>query len=967
MKKLYFLWMALLPILVFGQKEISEWTVVATYEIPGKAGGITFDGEFLYSGLYSSAGDDSRIFKIDPNDGSYELLCLAPIEEALGLSYDGTYFWSTDRQGSYDPALAVQFDEDGNLISSFELPATYFSGIEYMDDGTLYATCYYDPDGIAFHLDDQGLVLDQFDTPNDQPWAVCQMEENLWIVDYWAEMIYLVDPSGQVLESHESIGTAPTGVVFDGTYLWYVTGPAQANSTLYKIDLSGSGNPVLDLQPQNINLQDHLVGSSGSFDLEFINSGGSTGVFTMESISGSGINMLEFSNIPELLEVEAGASETISVEVDYLHPGQFDLYLLYSTNDPFNGNIEIHIYGEVTNDGAVLETNLSTLHFNDVRVFATTRRFIQLINTGNENLEVTEINFSNNRFYLEETTDLPIQINSLDTVSIGIWFYPLYSGEFDSQMELSSNDPNSPSLVNIIANAIETDNSMGQLLWSYQITEGYDPSPKAMLSIGDVSGDAVGDVIVGAENNEIMCFNGNSSGIADLLWSTEIYSGNVYQQNGIDAIGDINEDGYKDFIVGTTGGDRAVNCISAKTGDIIWKFQTNEVGDGGWVYQVYGQKDYNGDGINDALAAAGDDGDDQGPKCIFLIDGSTGQKIWRAPLYGPAFSVIGVEDFTGDGNFDVIAGASNESESQGKVFGIDGSNGQVVWSFNTYGTSVWALAQLGDVNGDDIADVMAGDFSGHYYFLDASNGDELESGGIGNNLILRFLELDDINEDGYPDILIASSSTNTYLIDGYSSDPLWNTSLDDKSWNLAVSNDLNMDGFNEVMAGTLYSNNYAYFLDGSTGEEMNKKAANIAIDGICSIDDICRDYTMEMVVGDRDGLLHCYSGGLDGTVSIPENEQVEELAEMLISPNPVSEHFSIQTQWPKDEIISLEIIEASSGKSWQIGIIPIKSSDHLLNIQIPSELKSQLTSGLYFIKMRGEQEERNAKFIYLKK
>lgn len=967
MKKLYFLCLTLLPFLLFSQKETNEWTVVATYEIPGKAGGITFDGEFLYSGLYSSPGDDNRIFKIDPTDGSYELLCYAPIEDALGLSFDGTYFWSTDRQGSYDPALAVQFDEDGNFISDFELPATYFSGIEYMEDGTFWATCYYDPDGTAFHLDDQGNVLDQFITPNNQPWAICKMDENLWIADYDADMLYLVDVTGQVIESHESIGIKPTGVVFDGTYLWYVTGPAQSNSTLYKVDLGGSGNPILDIQPQNINLEDHLVGSSSSFDLEFSNSGGSNGVFTMENLSGSGLSLLNLNDIPETLEVEAGASETITINVEYLNPGIFDLVLLFSTNDAVNDEFEIHIFGEITNDGPVLETNVSTLYFNNVRKFANTRRFIQFINSGDENLEITEINFTNNTFYLDDGTNLPMQISSLDTLSIGVWFYPLSMGDFDSEMNISSNDPDSPTNINLMADAIETDNSMGQLLWSYQITDGYDQSPKAMLGIGDISGDDVGDVIVCAENNKVMCFNGNSSGTADLLWSTEIYSGNVYQQNGIDYLDDVNDDGYEDFIIGTSGGDRSVNCISAKTGAIIWKFQTNEVGDGGWVYQVYGQKDFNGDGINDALAAAGDDSNDTGPKCVFLIDGSTGEKIWRAPLYGPAFSVIAVEDFTGDGNFDVIAGASNESESQGKVVGINGSNGQVVWNFETSGTSVWALAPLGDLNGDEIADVMAGDFSGYYYFLDATNGNELENGGIGNHLILRFLELDDINEDGYPDILIASSSINTYLIDGYSSDAIWSTTLDDKSWNLAVANDLTMDGFNEVMAGSLFSNNYSYFLDGVNGEELSKKTANAAIDALCSIDDICRDYTMEMVVGDRNGLLNCYSGGLDGTVIIPENENTNKLIGMLISPNPTTDHMYVQTHWPQDEIIDLEIIEASSGKTWSIGQTFIKNTDSQIDIPIPGELRSQLSSGLFFLKMRGAHEEKTAKFIYLKK
>ena len=968
MKNFLFIILILIPFFIAAQRNTNEWTVVATYEIPGKAGGITYDGTYLYSGLYSSPGDDNRIFKIDPADGSYELQCMAPIEEALGLSFDGTYFWSTDRQGSYDPALAVQFDMDGNFVSNFELPATYFSGIEYMADGSLWTTCYYDPDGMAFHTDDQGNILGQFTTPNNQPWAICQMDENFWIADYDADMLYLVDETGQVLESHESIGIKPTGVVFDGTYLWYATGPSQSPSTLYKIDLGGGGNPVLDIQPQQINLGSNIVGDSDSFDLNFSNEGGSDGTFTDDGMSGMGSGLLSFDNIPSDLTIGSGNNEDVSIDISFDNPGIFDLVQTFNTNDPFNDEIEIHIFGEITYDGPVLESNINTISYGDVRLFASTRRYIQLINTGNETLEITDFNFNQNEFYLNDDVDFPLNISSLDTFNLGVWFHPLSTGSFDDVMTISSNDPDSPSNINISANAEVTNNNMGQLLWSFQVTEGYDQSPKAMLNINDINGDGVGELVACIENNEIMCFNGNSHQTADVLWSREIYSGNVYQQNGIDQLDDVDEDGYHDFIVGTTGGDKSITCISSKTGEIIWKFYTNIVGDGGWVYQVYGQKDFNGDGINDALAAVGDDAQDNGPKCVFLIDGSNGQEIWRSTFTGPAFSVIGIEDFTGDGNYDVLAGASNANESQGKIYGINGSNGVISWTVNANGSSVWALAQLGDINGDQIPDVMAGDFSGYYYFLDATNGSQLEGGGIGNNLILRFLNLGDVSNDGFNDILIASSSTNTYLIDGYSADALWSANLDDKSWNLAVANDLNQDGYNEVMAGTLYQSNFSYFLDGVSGDELSKKAANTAIDAICSINDICRDWTMEMVVGDRDGLISCYSGGLDGTVNIPEEVTNEnEVSDFEIFPIPNDGRFSMKVSWASSENVSLRLVQSVSGKQFEIGDYLLAEGVQKLEIDLNQKVKQKISSGLYTLQIIGKQNKQQAQFIYLKK
>lgn len=857
---------------------------------------------------------------------------------------------------------------DGNFISDFELPATYFSGIEYMEDGTFWATCYYDPDGTAFHLDDEGIVLNQFSTPGTQPWAICQMDENFWIADYDADMIYLVDGSGQVLESHESIDISPTGVVFDGTYLWYVAGPTQNNSTLYKVDLGGGGNPVLDIQPSTVNLGDHMVGDNDSFDLSFSNEGGTTGVFTSQGLSGTGMSLLSFENLPDEIEVAPGSTEEISIDVSFDAPGVVDLIQTYSTNDPLNDEIEIHIYGEITNAGAVLQTNISSLNYSDIRLFANTRRFIELINTGSEDLVVDNITFNHSEFIIVGSVQFPLNISPLDTFNLGVWFHPESIGNFDDLMSVSCNDPNSPVNIEINANSVETDSNIGSLLWSYQITEGYDQSPKAMLNIGDINSDGVGEVIACVENNQIMCFNGNSHQTADLIWETEIYSGNIYQQNAIDHFDDIDQDEYDDFIVGTTGGDKSITCISSKTGAVIWKFYTNVIGDGGWVYQVFGQKDFNGDGIKDALAAVGDDSQDYGPKCVFLIDGSNGEEIWRSTFNGPAFSVIGIEDFTGDGLFDVIAGASNGDETQGKIYGIDGATGVAQWNVTSNGSSVWALAQLGDINGDEIPDVMAGDFSGYFYFLDATNGNELESGGIGNNLILRFISPGDITEDGFNDILIASSSTSAYLIDGFSAQATWSSQLDDKAWNLAVANDLNMDGLNDVMAGTLYQNNYSYFLDGASGDELSKKAANTAIDALCSIEDICRDWTMEMVVGDRNGLISCYSGGVDGTVSIPEDVVSENKKNHIqISPIPNDGRFSMNISWTSDEKVAIQLIQSVSGKPFELGDIQLHQGDQELSFDISNKLNQKISSGLYTIQIIGKQATKQGQFIYVKK
>ncbi|MEN8123393.1 MAG: hypothetical protein ABFS35_23855, partial [Bacteroidota bacterium] len=144
-------------------KDPQDWTIVATYQIPGKASGLAWDGTFLYSGIYGSGGDE--IYKINPSDGSYSLLCNGPQEDAFGLTHDGTYLWTTDHVGSSsNPALALQFDDNGNLLSSFSLPAHYMSGIAY-GNGDFWVQTYYPDPGTIYKLDNTGTVLSQFQPP----------------------------------------------------------------------------------------------------------------------------------------------------------------------------------------------------------------------------------------------------------------------------------------------------------------------------------------------------------------------------------------------------------------------------------------------------------------------------------------------------------------------------------------------------------------------------------------------------------------------------------------------------------------------------------------------------------------------------------------------------------------------------------------------------------------------------------
>ena len=383
-----------------------------------------------------------------------------------------------------------------------------------------------------------------------------------------------------------------------------------------------------------------------------------------------------------------------------------------------------------------------------------------------------------------------------------------------------------------------------------------------------MNGDGISDLIACSEDNYIRCFNGNADQTGDVLWSHEIYSGNIYSSKGLDIVADVNGDGFKDVVVAATGGARLIRMLSGKTGSEIWTYHTNVVGNGGWVYQVDGSRDFNGDGIVDVLACAGDDGDDAGPKRAYCFNGIDGELIWQYIVGGPVFGIIAVDDFTGDGIPDAVAGASNQWETDGLAIGINGSSGQLEWSFETNGSSVWALAQIGDVNLDGINDVMIGDFYGEYFALNATNGSEEHSGG-GLGILTGFKRIEDVNGDGHPDVIPEHFNNYVRVISGQDCSTIWTTPVIDSPNVAAQINDINDDGVVDIVVGTLFSDNYTYFLSGIDGAILQSTNFGTPVDAIASIPDVVGDGSWELVAGGRNGTISCLSGGIDAIVFNP--------------------------------------------------------------------------------------------------
>ena len=563
--------------------------------------------------------------------------------------------------------------------------------------------------------------------------------------------------------------------------------------------------------------------------------------------------------------------------------------------------------------GPQISVSPDSLHFGEIRVGATTRRHLEIQNLGNETLVVTEIQIPGNiHFYIEPHDTLPLQIEAMTTKRVGIWFSPENGEDYTTTIAIISNDADQGLLsVPSTGSGLLKDWPMGDVFWEYTIEGRADPGPKAIIGIQDITGDEVEDVIVCSQDHFVRCFNGNADGSGDIIWEYEILSGSVFLQNAIARIPDIDDDGYEDIIVGTGGDDNSVIALSGYSGQQIWKHQTNEFGDGGNIFQVDTKYDYNGDGLQDVLAAAGNDNENTGPKRVYCLDGKNGDSVWTCALDGPVFSVIGIEDFTGDGKPDVLAGTSNETETEGSFYAIDGETGDDKWHFVTQASSVWALGQIDDINENGTKDIIAGLDNGQYFMVDPKTLFILKTSSIGSFKINRFVVIVDISRDFYKDVLVAHNDKRAIVIDGANAGYWINEPIADESLAIDRIDDISGDEQNDIIIGSSSGNNYAYIIETYTNDIMFGVNYETPVDAIKSIKDINNDLSMEMVVGGRNGKITCYSGGLDATVGISRH-QIRQTSNLKHSsfPNPFANEANLIVDLEQDEKIIIRIFDS---------------------------------------------------------
>jgi hypothetical protein len=153
-----------------------------------------------------------------------------------------------------------------------------------------------------------------------------------------------------------------------------------------------------------------------------------------------------------------------------------------------------------------------------------------------------------------------------------------------------------------------------------------------------------------------------------------------------------------------------------------------------------------------------------------------------------------------------------------------------------------------------------------------------------------------------------SGNIGAVMMDGYNDVKLWTTPVADQAWNVTNMGDINFDGVNDAGVGTLYSNNYSYFMDGSNGSILKSVSSSSAVDAISSIPDIVGDNTREMMVGGREGELTCLSGGYPPSMGVPHAQSLTNDG-ARIYPNPFRDDITLEVKLQEPSKVSVRITD----------------------------------------------------------
>lgn len=342
-----------------------------------------------------------------------------------------------------------------------------------------------------------------------------------------------------------------------------------------------------------------------------------------------------------------------------------------------------------------------------------------------------------------------------------------------------------------------------------------------------------------------------------IIWSYHATGGTYSHIRSIKTIPDVDDDLHEDVIA--VSENDTLYCLSGTSGVPIWRFAADPCFVERGLISV---PDLNGDSLADVIL-----GTIWGTRSVFAISGADGSVLWQYDTHeygdgGWIYEVAEMPDVNGDSVVDILASSGGPDALRAYLF--DGVTGSKIWEYNT-GYACFAVRAIGDISGDTIQDVAVstGDSdpsTNRVFFLDGATGFLIR------DMLLpstgwSVVPIGDISGDTIPDIACGTANYVILGLSGASDSVLWTCNVGGTVVDLNVLPDVDANGYIELLpSGTGMYNFYCVdALYGSTNW------ATPAVDQIfvnVAISDINGDSIWDVVggTGFGNGVLYTLDG-----------------------------------------------------------------------------------------------------------